>query len=123
MKRILIIAFCLLNLGWVAQAQFQSEYDALRIGTTELNGTARFMGVAGAMGALGGDASTLFYNPAGIGTYRSSELTFTGNFNWTNTNASGPTRKSIVLRVNIIVIIFLFILRLSKILFLIIFSY
>lgn len=100
MKRILIIAFCLLNLGWVAQAQFQSEYDALRIGTTELNGTARFMGVAGAMGALGGDASTLFYNPAGIGTYRSSELTFTGNFNWTNTNASGDKEGQFLFNMN-----------------------
>ena len=40
----------------------------------DLNGTARFVGMGGAMGALGGDISTMGTNPAGIGLYRSSDV-------------------------------------------------
>lgn len=41
--------------------------------------TARSVGVGGAMGAIGGDFSTLSTNPAGLGFYRSSELAGTLN--------------------------------------------
>ncbi|MBR2493152.1 MAG: hypothetical protein IKB64_06820 [Paludibacteraceae bacterium] len=77
-----------------ATAQTQSVYDALIASSNELNGTARFMSVGGAMGALGGDASTIFYNPAGIGIYKSSEFTVSLNVDWANTtlsDASNPT--------------------------------
>lgn len=67
-------------------AQNQNFYDASIASTSEINGTARFVAVGGAMGALGGDASTVSYNPAGIGVYRSSELTISGNIHWTNTS-------------------------------------
>lgn len=68
-----------------------NNYDAGIVSSTELNGTARFMGVGGAMGALGGDASSLFYNPAGIGVYRSSEITVSVNGNWDNTSMINNT--------------------------------
>ncbi len=55
----------------------QGEFDALRYCQTDINGTARFMSMAGAFGALGGDASSIGINPAGLGVYRSSELSFT----------------------------------------------
>lgn len=55
----------------------QNEVDALRYSQLRFGGTARFSSMAGAMGALGGDASVLSFNPAGIGIYRTSELTFT----------------------------------------------
>lgn len=85
MKRILwITALCGLFSG--LQAQNQTFYDALIGSQQEVNGTARFMAVGGAMGALGGDASTVSFNPAGIGVYRSSEITITGNLHWTNTS-------------------------------------
>lgn len=42
-----------------------------------MKGTARFMGMAGAFGALGGDLSTLSQNPGGIGVYRNSEVGIT----------------------------------------------
>ena len=83
-KQILLISALALSI-FGASAQTQTAYDALIASGNELNGTARFMGVGGAMGALGGDASTIFYNPAGIGIYRSSELTISGNVNWNNT--------------------------------------
>ena len=42
-------------------------YDAANIINKDLSGTARFVGMGGAMGALGGDISTIGTNPAGIG--------------------------------------------------------
>lgn len=55
----------------------QDETDALRYSYLSPQATARSMGFAGAVGALGGDFSSLSVNPAGIGVYRRSEFTFT----------------------------------------------
>ena len=52
----------------------QTVYDITPIMKTELNGTARFVGMGGAMGALGGDITTMGTNPAGIGIYRSNDI-------------------------------------------------
>lgn len=52
----------------------QTALDAYQIGQSELRGTARFMSMAGAFTALGGDLSTLSQNPGGIGIYRNSEI-------------------------------------------------
>lgn len=90
MKKNILLSFGLLLFGslW---AQNQTNYDALKLTSSEVHGTARFMSLGGSMGAVGGDASTLFYNPAGLGVYRSSEMTFTGNAQWNNTNFGGNT--------------------------------
>lgn len=72
----------------------QTEYEALRHSQTEINGTARYMSLGGAMGALGADASAINDNPAGLGVYRSSEVTATVNLSdykyrkvdWDNNN-------------------------------------
>ena len=103
MKKLILSIF----IGAIAQlsafAQTQTAYDALIASSSELNGTARFMAVGGAMGALGGDASTIFYNPAGIGIYRSSELTVSANINWDNTSLknSNSTYNSYNTEVNV----------------------
>lgn len=55
----------------------QTAVDAMSVSQTELRGTARFMSMAGAFTALGGDLSTLSQNPAGIGVYRSSDVSLT----------------------------------------------
>ncbi len=55
----------------------QTDIDALRYSQTGIAGTARFTSMGGAFGALGGDFSTLSWNPAGIAIYRKSEFTFT----------------------------------------------
>lgn len=52
----------------------QTIYDGAKLTGKDLNGTARFVGMGGAMGALGGDISTMGTNPAGIGLYRSSDV-------------------------------------------------
>lgn len=55
-------------------ASAQGALDLYSMSQTELRGTARFMSMAGAFGALGADLSTLNQNPGGIGVYRSSEI-------------------------------------------------
>ena len=57
----------------------QTEFDALKLVESDINGTARYMSMAGAFGALGGDPSAIKDNPAGLGIFRKSELT--GTFN------------------------------------------
>lgn len=52
----------------------QTVYDGAKLTDRDLNGTARFVGMGGAMGALGGDISTIGTNPAGIGVYRSNDF-------------------------------------------------
>lgn len=70
--------YFVLSMGCLATGAFaQSAIDAYRFSQPDLRGTARFMGMGGAFGALGGDLSTLSQNPAGIGVYRSNELGFT----------------------------------------------
>jgi hypothetical protein len=66
----------------------QDETDALRYSQYFMGGTARSIGMGGAFGALGGDFSSLSLNPAGIGVYRSTELTLTPAVFMNNTNTS-----------------------------------
>ena len=52
----------------------QTVYDAAKFFDKDLNGTARFVSMGGAMSALGGDISTMNTNPAGVGIFRSSDF-------------------------------------------------
>ena len=54
----------------------QTSFDAAKLYEEELNGTARYVAMGGAMGALGSDISVISHNPAGIGTYRKSDINF-----------------------------------------------
>ena len=74
MKKIIIAGAAFL-IGTAAYAQ--SAIDAYRLSQPDMNGTARYMGMAGAFGALGGDLTVLSHNPAGIGVYRNSDIGFT----------------------------------------------
>jgi len=65
----------------------QNEVDALRYSQSTFGGTARFMGMAGAFGALGGDLSVASYNPAGLAVYRGSEFSFSPTLFWQQTNS------------------------------------
>lgn len=58
----------------------QNVYEAAKITQNDLNGTARFVGMGGAMSALGGDISTIGTNPAGIGIYRSNDVVTSFSF-------------------------------------------
>lgn len=52
----------------------QNEIDAVRLTQAGLHGSARYVGLGGAMSAVGGDFSTLNINPAGLGILRSNEI-------------------------------------------------
>jgi len=82
-KKILTIAI-ILNCSFIVA---QTEFDALKVVQSDINGTARYMSMAGAFGALGGDASAIKDNPAGLGIYRSSEMTSTLNLMLQNSNS------------------------------------
>lgn len=77
MKKIMIIAAAALLAG---SAKAQTIYDAAKFTGKDLNGTARFVSMGGAMSALGGDISTIGTNPAGIGIYRSNDVMTTFSF-------------------------------------------
>jgi hypothetical protein len=87
MKRIKLIIAAACALGGVAALNAQTLYDANRLMGSDLNGTARFVGMGGAMGALGGDISTMGTNPAGTGIYRSNDAMISFGFNNTNAKA------------------------------------
>ncbi len=59
------------------QGYAQNEIDALQYSRLNYSGSARFVSMGGAFGALGADFTTISHNPAGIGLYRSSEVSFT----------------------------------------------
>lgn len=65
----------------------QTAGDALRYSSLQYSGTARTIGVGNSIGALGGDFSALSINPAGIATYRRSELTVSGGYFGSSTNS------------------------------------
>lgn len=75
------------GLAFMATATAQNAYDAERTLGSELNGTARFVGMGGAMSALGGDLSVIGTNPAGLGIYRSNDVAISFGFNNTATES------------------------------------
>ena len=85
MKRINI--FVVLTMS-VSALFAQTQYDAARIANTELNGTARFVGMGGAMGALGADISVIGTNPAGIALFRSHNVSTSFGFNKNMTSST-----------------------------------
>lgn len=69
MKKILIAALMAVA---VVPLAAQETYENAKIAAEDLNGTARYVGMGGAMDALGADISTIATNPAGIGLFRRS---------------------------------------------------
>lgn len=68
----------------------QNAFDAMSISRPELKGTARYMSMGGAFGALGGDLTTLSMNPGGIGVYRNHEVGLTMALDALSTNSESP---------------------------------
>jgi len=86
MKRLtLILAAALLT---ITGALAQNVDDALRYSQIFYTGTARFMSMGGAFTALGGDMSTLSQNPAGLGVFRSSEISLSPQLFHSRTSAN-----------------------------------
>jgi len=66
--------FSFLGLIVCIQVKAQLPEDALRASWTTPSGTARQQAIGGAMGSLGGDISSAFVNPAGLGIYKTNEF-------------------------------------------------
>ena len=71
MKKYLILAALTLT---AVHAAAQDTYENARVLGGDLNGTARYVGMGGALEALGADISTTSTNPAGIGMFRHSAV-------------------------------------------------
>ena len=97
MKNRILLAIVIIALSQIVSAQ--NIDDALRYSQTFYQGTARFNGMSGAFTALGGDMSSIQLNPAGLGLFRSTEISvtpqlFTNKVNTTFTeSASDFTSK------------------------------
>ena len=69
MKKILLILLLAYSLSPIAYSQ-----DVQRFAERGTIGSARYVGMGGAMTAIGGDPSAAMINPAGLGLYRRSEI-------------------------------------------------
>ena len=68
-------------------ASAQNINDVLRYSNERIQGSARFQGMSGAFGALGGDLSALNSNPAGSAVFNNSLFTISGT-NYASDNSA-----------------------------------
>lgn len=75
--------------------QAQTPEDALRYSWLQASGTARSQAIGNANGAIGGEISTIFSNPANIGFYKTGDFVITGGANFLKNNSTylGVTQK------------------------------
>lgn len=86
MKKYLTILSIVILVPFLTEAQ--DLVDALRYSNFQIQGTARSGGMGNAFGALGGDFTSVSINPAGLGVYRSGELSITPTFGQTQIESS-----------------------------------
>lgn len=96
MKKLLITAIFIAT-TFVGYSQASGYQDlGVLFSKDDQTGTARFMGMSGAFGAVGGDISAININPAGIGIFATSM--FSGSFNSRDTEIAtsyyGNTNKT-----------------------------
>ena len=70
--------FFAVSLFAALSANAQETYENAKLAGEDLNGTARYVGMGGAMEALGADISTIGSNPAGIGLFRHNNISVSG---------------------------------------------
>lgn len=78
MKKIYFSALFLSLLG-VQNGVAQDIYKVQQFSATDLNGDARYIGMGGAMSALGANLSAMGNNPASTGLYRRGDAAITGS--------------------------------------------
>jgi len=81
-NRRLVFSTFTLFLLLLSNLHAQYALEGLRFSRTGLNGTARYVSMGGALGALGADFSNISSNPAGLGFFRSSQFTLSPGFNF-----------------------------------------
>lgn len=80
MKKLLSLGIVFCAFSAVAQDSFMNEQTLNN--SDDVIGTSRFVGMGGAMGALGADMSVISWNPAGIGLYRKNDVSLTFGGLW-----------------------------------------
>lgn len=80
------LAFILSALGVASYAQ--NDVDVIRYARIGGGGSARFMSMGGAFGAVGADLTTTAYNPAGLAVFRKGEIAFGAGLRATNDDAT-----------------------------------
>ncbi len=83
-KKLYFIFICLCS----QQLFAQTPEDALRMSWITPSGTARHQAIGGAMGSLGGEITSTFINPAGLGFYKNGEIVFSPGYRFTKTKGS-----------------------------------
>lgn len=83
MKQI-ILGTAFLATGYSGFAQ--TTDDAIRQSYQIQQGTARNMAIGGAAGSLGGDLTSSYVNPAGLGFYKTGEIVISPGFNMLKSN-------------------------------------
>lgn len=68
--------------AFAAQAQDTYINERITNSSSDVIGTARYVGMGGALGALGADMSVISWNPAGIGLYRKNDIALTFGGTW-----------------------------------------
>ncbi|MDH6357698.1 hypothetical protein [Parabacteroides sp. PF5-9] len=91
MRKTCIAIAALALCGGVAFSQ--GPMDAFKYSQNDLIGTARYLGMGGAFGALGGDISAMKTNPAGLAVYRSSEVVTTLSLSTISTETNWFSNK------------------------------
>ncbi len=75
-------------------AAAQETYESAELATEDLNGTARYVAMGGAMEALGGDISTMSTNPAGTAMFRRTWAGISGGLTVQKGNKIGNGLKN-----------------------------
>ncbi len=91
MKSIYTIA---ISLFVIVNAYAQEPADALRYSWLTQSGTARNQAIGGAGGSLGGEFSSLFINPAGLGFYKTNDFALTPSYALKNYKAAYRSNNS-----------------------------
>jgi hypothetical protein len=98
MKRIIFLFTVVFTTSTVSA---QIPEDAVRMSWNIPSGTARHQAIGGAMGSLGGEITSVFVNPAGLGFYKTGEFVISpglsflngkGNFRGTGATAENAAR-------------------------------
>src|SRR5664279_178498 len=90
MKAMYLIAIILFA---ISKTYAQEPADALRYSWLTQNGTARNQAIGGAGASLGGEFSSLFINPAGLGFYKTNEFVLTPGYSLKNFSSTYKTNS------------------------------
>lgn len=85
----------------ITKTYAQEPVDVLRYSWLTQNGTARNQAIGGTGASLGGEFSSLFINPAGLGFYKTSEFVITPGYSMKNFKS---TYKSSLLPATVIIL-------------------